>query len=161
MSAAPTALTCYRTTVRHEWVDYNGHMNDAAFAGVFSEAIDALMDWLGIDADFRAENAWTVFTLEMHIRYLAQAYEAQPLAVEVRLVDHDAKRLHVLMTLREVTGGTALATGELMLMGIDTTSERPAPFPDAIAERVDSLRQWHGYEEWPTDAGRAIGIRRT
>ncbi|MFW5969854.1 MAG: thioesterase family protein [Halofilum sp. (in: g-proteobacteria)] len=160
MSAAPTALTCHRTTVRPEWVDYNGHMNDAAFANVFSEAIDALMDWLGIDADFRAEHAYTIFTLEMHIRYLAQAYEAQPLAVEVRLIDHDAKRLHVLMTLREANEGTALATGELMLMGIDTTSERPAPFPEIIAERVGILHRQHGYEEWPADAGRAIGIRR-
>ncbi len=160
MDSAPTALTCYRTTVRHEWVDYNGHMNDAAFAGVFSEATDALLEWLGLGAAFRAEHGYTAFTLETHIRYLAQAYEAQPLAVEVRLVDHDAKRLHVLMTLREATEGTALATGEIMLMGIDTTTERPAPFPDAVAERVDELNRAHGYDEWPADAGRAIGIRR-
>lgn len=160
MSTSPTALTCYRTTVRHEWVDYNGHMNDAAFAGVFSEATDALLEWLGLGAPSREEHGYTVFTLETHIRYLAQAYEAQPLAVEVRLVDHDAKRLHVLMTLREVNEGTALATGELMLMGIDTTTERPAPFPDAVAGRVDELSRAHGYDEWPTDAGRAIGIRR-
>lgn len=160
MSDAPTALTCYRTIVRHEWVDYNGHMNDAAFAGVFSEATDALLEWLGLGAPARAEHGYTVFTLETHIRYLAQAYEGQPLAVEVRLVDHDAKRLHVMMTLREATEGTALATGELMLMGIDTTTERPAPFPDQIGAKVDDLYRAHGYDEWPADAGRAIGIRR-
>ena len=160
MSASRTALTCYRTTVRHDWVDYNGHMNDAAFAGVFSEATDALLEWLGLGAPARTELGYTVFTLETHIRYLAQAYETQSLAVDVRLVDHDAKRLHVLMTLREASANTALATGELMLMGIDTTSERPAPFPDAVAERVDELYRAHGYEEWPADAGRAIGIRR-
>lgn len=161
MSVTQTALTCYQTTVRHEWVDYNGHMNDAAFAGVFSEATDALLEWLGLGASGRAELGYTAFTLETHIRYLAQAYEAQALAVEVRLVDHDAKRLHVLMTLREGDEGTALATGELMLMGIDTTTERPAPFPDAVAERVGMLHQQHGYDDWPADAGRAIGIRRT
>lgn len=160
MGTSPTSLTCYRTTVRHEWVDYNGHMNDAAFAGIFSEATDALLGWLGLGAESRAEHAYTVFTLETHIRYLAQAYEAQPLAVDVRLVDHDAKRLHVLMTLRETNEDTALATGELMLMGVDTTSERSAPFPDAIAERVGELYRDHGYDEWPADAGRAIGIRR-
>jgi acyl-CoA thioester hydrolase len=160
MSDARTALTCYRTTVRHEWVDYNGHMNDAAYAGVFSEATDALLDWLGLGERGRAEHGYTVFTLETHIRYLAQAYEAQPLSVDVGLVDHDAKRLHVMMTLREATEGTALATGELMLMGIDTTTERPAAFPDAIATRVKELYRAHGYDEWPADAGRAIGIRR-
>lgn len=160
MSTASTALTCYRTTVHPEWVDYNGHMNDAAFAGVFSEATDALIDWLGLGAESRVEHAYTVFTLETHIRYLAQAYEAQPLAVDVRLVDHDAKRLHVLMTLREANDDTALATGELMLMGIDTTVERPAPFPDAVAERVSELHRCYGHDEWPADAGRGIGIRR-
>lgn len=160
MGTAPTALTCYRTTVRHEWVDYNGHMNDSAFAGVFSEATDALLEWLRLGAESRAEHAYTVFTLETHIRYLAQAYEAQPLLVDVRLVDHDAKGLHVLMMLREANESTALATGELMLMGIDSTTERPAPFPEAVGERVGELRRWHGYDDCPSDAGRAIGIRR-
>jgi len=159
--ATPAPLTCVETTVRPEWVDYNGHMNDAAYAQVFSQGIDALMnEWLGIDATFREEQHYTLFTLEMHIRYLQEAHEGQALAVDVRVVDHDAKRLHLLMALRRTDGDATLATGEVMLMGMDSAAGRPGPFPPSIAERVEALWQRHGYTEWPEEAGRSIGIRR-
>ncbi|MDZ7851712.1 MAG: thioesterase family protein [Halomonas sp.] len=33
-------MTLLETRVRPEWVDYNGHMNDAEYARVFSLAVD-------------------------------------------------------------------------------------------------------------------------
>jgi len=127
--AAAGARRAYEDTVRPEWVDYNGHMNDSAFAVVFSQAIDALMDWLGIDAAFREENHYTLFTLETHIRYLNEAHEGTPLAVEIELLDHDPKRLHIFQTMRGgADGATTLATCEAMLMGIDQVVGRAAAF---------------------------------
>jgi acyl-CoA thioester hydrolase len=38
----------YETRVSSEWVDYNGHMNDAAYAKVFSLAVDTsliILSW--------------------------------------------------------------------------------------------------------------------
>ena len=46
-------LALYETKVAPDWVDYNGHMNDAAYALVFSRAGDALMDRIGLDAAAR------------------------------------------------------------------------------------------------------------
>ena len=155
----PAALPILETAVRPDQVDYNGHMNDAAYATVFSSAIDALMDWLGIDADFRAAQHYTLYTLELHLRYLCEALEGTPLAVDVRLLDDDAKRLHVFETMRARDAGTELATCEVMLMGIDRATGRPAPFPPAITERIAALRARHGVAEWPQGAGRRIGIR--
>lgn len=157
---AARALTGVETRVQPDWVDYNGHMNDAAYATVISRGIDALMDWLGIDAAFRAEHRYTLYTLELHIRYLREAHEGQALVVAVRLIDHDAKRLHVLMTLRDGGDDTEVATGEVMLMGMDQGAGRPAPFPAPIAERVDRLWRDHGCRERPDAAGAAIGIPR-
>lgn len=154
-----TALNCLETKVRGEWVDYNGHMNDGAYAIVFSHATDTLMDWLGIDAAFRDGCGYTLFTLESHIRYLREAHEGDGLAVDARLLDHDAKRLHVFFTMRNRDDEAALSTCEIMLMGIDQSAGRSAPFPPAIAERVEVFRQRHGAAEWPDGAGRRIGIR--
>ncbi len=47
---AAQAETLYRTRVADAWVDYNGHMNDAEYARVFSLAVEALMDRIGLDA---------------------------------------------------------------------------------------------------------------
>ena len=157
---APVPLPILATTVRPDQVDYNGHMNDAAYAAVFSNAIDALMDWLGIDAEFRAAEGYTLYTLELHLRYLREAHEGAALAVEVQLLDDDAKRLHLFAAMRAPDTGARLATGEVMLMGIDRATGRSAPFPAAIAERVAALRAQHGADEWPDGAGRRIGIRR-
>lgn len=156
------ARTAYQDTVRPEWVDYNGHMNDSAYAVVFSQAIDALMDWLGLDAALREGHDYTLFTLETHIRYLNEAHEGTPLAVDIELIDHDAKRLHIFQTMRGgADGATTLATCEAMLMGIDQGAGRAGAFPQPIAERVEAFAARHGAPEWPEGAGRSIGIRRT
>ena len=33
----------FESPVRAEWIDYNGHLRDAYYAVIFSEAIDVLM----------------------------------------------------------------------------------------------------------------------
>ena len=42
-------MIIYKTHVAPEWVDYNGHMNDAEYARVFSLACEALIDTIGLD----------------------------------------------------------------------------------------------------------------
>jgi acyl-CoA thioester hydrolase len=160
MALPERPLTCLETRVRPEWVDYNEHMNDAAYGLVFGEAIGGLIDWLGLDAGARAEHGYTMFTLETHIRYLREAHEGQALVVDAALVEHDPKRLHLLLALRDAATHDELATSEYMLMGMDTAAGRPAPFPAPIAAGVERLRRDHGCPEWPAEAGRAIGIRR-
>lgn len=157
---ACTPLPCLETAVRSEWVDYNGHMNDGAYAVVFSEATDALMDRLGMDASFREEHRYTLFTLETHLRYLQEAHEGDRLDIEVLLLDHDAKRLHAFFVMRHADSGSPASTCEIMLMGMDRDTDRPAPFPQPIVERIDALWQAHGCETSPEGAGRSIGIPR-
>ena len=69
------ALPVYETDVAADWVDYNGHMNDAAYALVFSRAVDALMDRIGLDAAARKASRRTLYTLQMMLHYLQEARE--------------------------------------------------------------------------------------
>ncbi|MFC3283994.1 thioesterase family protein [Litchfieldella rifensis] len=145
------------TRVAPEWVDYNGHMNDAEYARVFSHAIEALMDRIGLDTEGRDRHAFTLFTLETHLCYRREAHEAQTLTVESTLLDHDAKRLHVFLEMLD-SQGQCLATSEQMLMGMSTDSGRPGVFPDVVAGRIARLPGPDG--DWPALAGRRIGIPR-
>ncbi|WP_110674624.1 thioesterase family protein [Salinicola sp. RZ23] len=154
---AAQAETLYRTRVADAWVDYNGHMNDAEYARVFSLAVEALMDRIGLDAAGRARYGYTLYTLETHLCYRRQAHRGEALSVALTLLDSDAKRLHVFFTLHDAEGNT-LATSEQMLMGIDVASGRPAGFPEAVAAAVAALRGAGG--DWPSAAGRRIAIRR-
>jgi len=148
----------FKTRVQDAWVDYNGHMNDAEYARVFSLAVEALMDRIGLDEAGRAEHGYTIYTLETHLCYRQQVHRGEALAVVLTLLDSDTKRLHVLFTLINADGDT-LATSEQMLMGIDVASGRPTPFPEPVAKAVAALPA--AGDEWPSAAGRKIGIRRS
>lgn len=146
------------TQVAAEWVDYNGHMNDAEYARVFSLAVEALMAHIGLDTAGRDHHGYTLYTLETHLCYQREAHEGQPMQVKVTRLDHDAKRLHVFFELVDAKDNP-LATSEQMLMGIDQQTGRPSGFPEPIAQAVINLPNVAA-DEWPKQAGRAIGIPR-
>ncbi|UOQ42901.1 thioesterase family protein [Halobacillus salinarum] len=151
--------TLFTTQVREDWVDYNGHMNDAAYAVVFSQAVDRFMEEIGLDAGSREHHQYTVFTLENHLLYLKEAHKNEELHVSMQLIDEDAKRLHVFFEMKN-TQGDILATSEQMLMGMSTSSGSPAPFPSSISEFILKLRRKHEHLDVPKQIGRQIGIRR-
>ncbi|MDR5866037.1 thioesterase family protein [Halomonas koreensis] len=148
-------MALLETRVIPEWVDYNGHLNDAEYARVFSLGVEALMDTIGLDAAGRDRHGYTLYTLETHLCYRREAHEGQSLAVEVTVLDRDAKRLHVFFAMRDAEG-TLLATSEQMLMGIDSDAGRPAPFPETVAAAVEALPA--AGDDWPELAGRRIGL---
>lgn len=152
-------LSLLSVEVPAAWVDYNGHMNDAAYAIPFSDSVDALMRYLGVDAACRGREGFTLYTLESHIRYLREAHEGERLAVDAQLLDHDGKRLHLFLRLVD-TDGDVRATAEQMLIGIDSNAGRAAPFPDAVAEAIEGLAAEQRDLPVPEGAGRRIGIRR-
>lgn len=145
--------------VSPKWVDYNGHMNDAAYARVFSLAVDKLMERLSIDDAFRNQHGYTIFTLETHLCYLHEAHEGTALQIDPQLLDHDAKRLHVLFVMKDKEGNR-LATSEQMLMGMDTSTGRPGPFPTLISREVLKMARADRDRPVPKEVGRRIGIRK-
>ncbi|GAA0450294.1 thioesterase family protein [Alkalibacillus silvisoli] len=149
----------YQDYVRAEWVDYNGHMNDADYARVFSHSVDAFIEHIGLTQEVMTNEAYTIFTLETHLCYLKEAHEGEELSISIQIIDHDAKRLHVIFSMfneqQEV-----IATSEQMLMGIDTNAGKPAPFLPPIQENINTIYSKHEHLDKPKQVGRTIGIRR-
>ena len=112
-----SALPVLETTVIGDWVDYNGHMNDAAYAIVFSRSVDALMDRVGLDAAARKRTGQTLFTLQMMLHYFKEAKEGDPLTVACHLLEHDDKRMRVWLDMM-TPGGERLAASEQLLISV-------------------------------------------
>lgn len=151
-------MNLMRTEVLPEWVDYNGHMNDAEYARVFSLAVEALMDKLGLDARGRESHGFTLYTLETHLCYRQEVKQGASLDVSMALLDRDPKRLHVYFELFDERDNP-VATSEQMLMGIQLNTGQPGPFPPAIDWVINTLPQLEP-SQWPKAVGRPIGIRR-
>ncbi|CAD5105941.1 thioesterase family protein [Zestomonas carbonaria] len=151
-------LPTYQTTVHPDWVDYNGHLRDAFYLLPCSYATDALMDVLGLGEQGRAATGHTLYTLEAHLNYLAEAKLGQVLEVRTQLLAHDRKRLHILHGLYRRDDDTLLAASEQMLINIDTASGRSAPFhPDVEARIAELAAEQAGLEPLPYH-GRTIGL---
>src|SRR5262249_2110436 len=66
LRAGMAGLPIYQTTILPDWIDYNGHLRDAYYALIVSQASDALMDRVGLDAPYRTRTRCTLYTVEMH-----------------------------------------------------------------------------------------------
>ena len=136
-----SALPVLTTTVLSEWVDYNGHMNDAAYAIVFSRSVDALMDRIGLDAKARERTGQTLYTMQMMLHYFKEAKTGDALAVSCHLLEHDNKRVRVWLEMTSARRRAACRLGAIAAVG-RPRRKRPA-------RRLVELR----------DAGRARGAR--
>jgi acyl-CoA thioester hydrolase len=151
-------LTIYRDHARAEWVAYNGHLRDAYYLLLFSYATDALIDHIGLDEAARERSQRSVYTLEVHLNYLAEVKEGSALNVTLQLLAHDAKRLHVFMSLYREHETEPVAVCEEMLVCVDTAHGRSAPFDGAVLQRVRALAEEQAGLLRPAQAGRSIGL---
>jgi acyl-CoA thioester hydrolase len=157
LDAAPFAA--FTTGVRPEWIDYNGHMNDAAYAQVLTDANELFLDALGLSADYRAETGYGLYTVETHIRFLHEVSADDVLTGRSQLVEHDAKRVRLHTVIRNADG-TDVATGESLYLNVDQATGRVAPFPAARQEVLAHVQQSHDRIEHPSHLGLGVAAPR-
>jgi acyl-CoA thioester hydrolase len=154
---AGAAFTAYRAQVRPEWLDYNGHLNDASYAVVLSAAHELVLEELGLSADYRASHQASMFTVETHVRFLAEVSAGQTLTATTLVVEADRKRLRLHSEL--YADGVLAATGESLYVHVDTAAGRSAPLPEDRQARVDALVAAHAGLPRPDHLGRGVGAR--
>ncbi|WP_419736538.1 thioesterase family protein [Pseudomonas sp. COR18] len=153
-------LLIHQARIVEDWIDYNGHLRDAFYFLLFSQATDALMDHIGLDAAGRAQHGHTLYTLEAHINYLSETRLGEQVQVFTQLVDHDIKRLHIVHHLYRPADGQLLAVSEQMLMNIAIEAGRAVRFANPVEERIGHLFESQQSLPRPGYCARVIGIRR-
>lgn len=155
-------LPVYETVVAAEWVDYNGHMNDAAYALVFSRAGDALMDRIGLDAAARKASGQTLYTLQVMLHYFKEALEGEALFVRCQVLEHDEKRMRVWLEMTAGREGARLAASEQLLLSVAQSESGPraAPWRAETQAALDALAHAHRGIEVPPQAGQGVALKR-
>ena len=136
-----TPFAAYREQVRREWLDYNGHLNDASYAIVLTRAHELLLEHLGLSAAYRETHQASMFTVEMHLTYVAEVGADQTLTASTLVVEADHKRLRLRSEL--YADGVLAATGECLYLHVDTDAGRTAPLPADRQSAVDALVAAH------------------
>jgi carnitine 3-dehydrogenase len=153
-------LRLHAARVLPEWVDYNGHMTEARYLQVFGDSTDALLHYVGIDADYHAAGL-SCYTVETHIMHLREVAADEPLHVTTRVLGSDDKRLHLFHVLYRSRDQVRLATAEHMLLHVDTAAGRACPARADVLARIRRLAEAHVHLPTPDEAGRAVGLRRS
>ncbi len=153
-----TLLTTWRGTVLPQWVDYNGHLNDAYYMVVFSEATNALMGMIGLDEAGRQATGHSIYTLEAHINYLLEVRQDKAIEVRTQILGSDTKRLQIYQTMHLAGADTLLAANEQMLLNVDMAGPRAAPFAPTVMAKLQVLTVAHRSLPRPKYAGRAIAL---
>ncbi len=132
---APTPYTGWSGRVRAEWVDYNGHLADWAYGVVCALANEEFLESLGVSEAYRERTGCTTYTVESHLRYLAEVGPDATLRAESLLVEADAKRLRVLTTVFDDRGTKVLAA-EYLFLHVDSRLGKVVPFPPDRATAI-------------------------
>jgi acyl-CoA thioester hydrolase len=144
--------------VEPEWIDYNGHLNMAYYNVLFDRAVDEAYELMGCGLAYLKDTRHSTFTAEAHIRYLRELHAGAAVRVTLQLIDFDAKRMHYFEQLFHAEEGWLSATSENMVLHVDMTAKKVAPFPDFIAARLAKMKAAHAHLPVPDGVGRRIAM---
>ena len=144
--------------VEPQWIDYNGHLNMAYYNVLFDRAVDETYELIGVGTDYVAKRRQSVFTAEVHVRYLRELHAGDPVRVTFQLLDYDAKRLHYFEQLFHAEEGWVSATSENLSLHVDMASKKTAAFPREVTARLADMKASHALLPVPEVAGRRIAM---
>ncbi len=134
------------------WTDYNGHMNETHYLEAGSKATDRFMEMVGADAAYVA-GGLSYFTVENHVRYLAEAHAGDRLRAETRLLDGEGKKLHLFHTLMR-GDGDVVATVESLLLHVDLETRKSCLPSEAVQRALAEITKAQAGLPVPEGAGR-------
>jgi acyl-CoA thioester hydrolase len=155
-----TGLITSGTRVLPEWIDYNGHLMDGYYFVAFSDATEAVLEALGFGSAYRERTGCTIYTVEGHLTFRREVSLDTVLSVATQIIDHDAKRIHVVHDMADASTGERLATAELMFLHVDQSTGKVVPMPSEQARLVAAMAEAHAGLVRPPEVGRRVGIHR-
>ena len=139
------------------WVDNNGHMNEAHYSEIFSQANDRMMMLIGANNDYiKAGNSY--FTIDTHINYLHETLIDDDVHIHSRLINGEGKKLHLLHLLYR-HDNILLATGECFLLHVDLHN-RKSSLPHAdITRKLMQMATQHKTIPMPENITLKCGLK--
>lgn len=147
----------YRTSVKPDWIDHNGHMNVAYYVVAFDEATDAVYEHWGIGLDYPNESGCSVFTLGINVDYCHELFAGDHIRTVTTLVDCDEKRIHYFHEMYKEDGNILAARNECLCMNVELETRQAQPFPQAAQNLLDEALST---APSPDGFSRTLAIRR-
>lgn len=152
-------IEVYQNRVQPDWIDYNGHLNDAYYVVAFSKGLDGAIEAIGMDAAFREQQNVSIFTLQCMTHYFKEINQDEPFTITARLVDADHNKAHLYLQMWHAETGAEHAAFEALVLHMDMSIRRPAPWRAETQTRITQWYQTDQQQPQPDKMGAHIGIR--
>jgi len=122
----------WREPVQDAWIDYNGHLSEPYYVLVMGHATDQVMAAVGMGPAYQAATDSSLYTVEAHVRYLAEVRSGVELEVRSSVIGCTGKLAWLWHELW--ADGRLRATEEIL--GVHVTGGAASPFPDDVAAQL-------------------------
>lgn len=153
---APEPPVTLARDVPRAWEDYNGHMNEAHYLTAFSSASDQMLAWAGME-EAKRTGAASVFTVETHIRHLAEVQIGDAIRVTTRVVEGGGKKLHLWQEMW--VGDVLCATGEQLFLHMNLSHRKVEQPPAQMADWLARAAAAHAHLPLPDGFQRHVAQR--
>ena len=148
----------HRERVRPHWVDATGVLAPAYLVVIFDHAIDLLYDGIGVGMEYRQSTSFSSFTLETHTLIEATVPAGEEVLVRNRILDVDAKRLHIAQEMFRPGATRRVALMEQLSIHVDLSSRRSAPFPPERLARIRAAVAAQAHSPPPAGVGQPVSL---
>ena len=155
----PSALQTLQTPVIKEWIDYNGHLNDANYLVIFTKASDALQNHLGLTLEHIQNTGETLFTVETHLTYVQEIGLGETVTITTQMLETDNKRMRIFHRMFN-DQNELLATVEMLFLCYNLLAKKVTNFSDMMVQSITILEADQSQLPWPDSAGKGIGLKR-
>lgn len=150
MAVHPALFRSALMEVEPGWIDYNGHMNLAYYHVMFDRCCDEFVPLIGCGPEYRTKTNHTIFAADARVRYRSELNLGDKAFAALRVLNFDAKRVHLALELFHEDGWLS-ATTELLWLHINQSGPRVVLFPPDIIAKLTNYKSAHakaGVPEW-------------
>ncbi len=149
----------HKGEVLSAWLDYNGHMTDAAYLIAFGDGLDAFFRYIGDDEAYRATGN-TFFTAETHVSYYKEMKLGEAFWIETQVLGSDEKRMHLFHRMYHGKTKELVATNEIMQLHVNQKTGKVVPMRSDLYETLSTIGKAHKKLKKPNEMGSVMRVKR-
>lgn len=149
-----TTFKLHSESLKAEWLDAYGHLNEAYYLLPFTNTTWKLQDEFGIGIDYFDQTGCALYTVETHLRYLSEVRSPAVMDIESIILGSDAKRIWFAHQM--LVNGKLCATAEFMVLHYSTRESKTIEMPESVQQALKQAE----ITEKPDWAGRQISLKK-
>ena len=132
-------ITLVDKKIIKDWIDYNGHMNLSYYILVFDMGAEVILSKFKMGEHSAKTTKKSTMVVETHTNYIREVKQNDEVIVSLCHLDHDKKRLHYKLEMREKSTNDLSATTEVLALYMDLDKRKVSEFEEEKVKIIDDF----------------------